>query len=173
MSLEYKALIDLVKPVIFVDAFVPKLGDPEDVAVVSFFVRDKEAAKDLMSWFEKGYDWVIDADMSPGELKPGRYLVYVELRRRSTLPFNVWQLLSDMNTLTEFQPDDWTMVYRRKEAPFDKEEFKERVPCSPAEYKEKFDKELNEVRIAAGLPIKSYVDRSDPDIRALLTAAGL
>ena len=116
MSLEYKALIDLVKPVIFVDAFVPKLGDPEDVAVVSFFVRDKEAAKDLMSWFEKGYDWVIDADMSPGELKPGRYLVYVELRRRSTLPFNVWQLLSDMNTLTEFQPAIglWFIVVRKR-----------------------------------------------------------
>jgi len=33
-----------------------------------------------MMWFEKGYDFVVDADRSPGEIKPNRYLVYVELR---------------------------------------------------------------------------------------------
>jgi hypothetical protein len=57
--------------------------------LISFFVRDQQAAKDLMMWFEKGYDFVLDADRSPGEIRPGRYLVYVEMRRRSTAGGNV------------------------------------------------------------------------------------
>ena len=88
-SLGYKDLGGLVKPTIHVDEFSSKMGDDDDIIVVSFFVRDQQAAKDLMMWFEKGYDFVLDADRSPGEIKPGRYLVYVELRRRSTAGANV------------------------------------------------------------------------------------
>ena len=67
----------LLKPTIHVDEFSSKMGDDDEIIVASFFVRDKSAAKDLMNWFEKGYDFVIDSDMSPGEIKPNRYLVYV------------------------------------------------------------------------------------------------
>ena len=82
-SLEYKDLDGLMKPTIHVDEFSSKMGDDDDIITLSFFLRDNQAAKDLMSWFEKGYDFVIDADKSPGEIKPNRYLVYVEMRRRS------------------------------------------------------------------------------------------
>jgi hypothetical protein len=50
------------------------MGDDDDIIVASFFVRSQQAARDLMNWFEKGYDWVMDADVSPGEISPGRYL---------------------------------------------------------------------------------------------------
>ena len=70
----------LLKPEIHVDEFTSKMGEDDDIIVVSFFVRDPNAAKDLMNWFEKGYDFVIDADRSPGEIKPNRFLVYVEIR---------------------------------------------------------------------------------------------
>lgn len=174
MSLEYKCLTGLVKPVVQIDSFETKMGDPQDVCVLSFFVRDEEAASDLMRWFEKGYDWILDSEVSPGEIKPGRYLVYVEIRRKSSLPQNVWQILSDMNTLTEFDVGDWTVVYRRKEFPFDKAEVAERVPCTPHAYLEKFEKlgDLNEMRQAAGLPVKSFFDRTDPELQALRSAAG-
>ena len=102
-SLSFKDLDGLLKPTIHVDEFSSKMGDDDDIIVVSFFVRDAQAAKDLMMWFEKGYDFVLDADRSPGEIRPGRYLVYVELRRRSTAGGNVEQLLDDLNTLTEFE----------------------------------------------------------------------
>jgi hypothetical protein len=84
-SLDYKELEGLMKPTVHVDEFSSKMGDDDDIIVVSFFLRDARAAKDLMSWFEKGYDFVIDADRSPGEIKPNRYLVYVEIRRRRTV----------------------------------------------------------------------------------------
>ena len=66
-SLEYKDLEGMMKPTIHVDEFTSKMGDDDDIIVVSFFVRDDQAAKDLMQWFEKGYDFVLDADKSPGE----------------------------------------------------------------------------------------------------------
>ena len=101
-SLEYKDLEGLMKPTIHVDEFSSKMGDDDDIITLSFFLRDNQAAKDLMAWFEKGYDFVIDADKSPGEIKPNRYLVYVEMRRRSTAGGNVEILLDDLATLTEF-----------------------------------------------------------------------
>lgn len=172
-ALNYKDMEGLMKPTIHVDEFTSKMGDDDDIIVVSFFVRDPQAAKDLMNWFEKGYDFVLDADKSPGEIKPNRYLVYVEIRRRSTAGANVETLIGDLETLTEFGPEDWTMHYRGKETPFSRDEFDRLVPLSPKAYREKFEKDLNEMRIAAGMDVVTVYDKKDPALRAIQTAAGL
>ena len=172
-GLEYKDMEGLVKPTIHVDEFDSKMGDNDDVIVISFFVRDKQAARDLVSWFEKGYDFVLDADRSPGEIRPGRYLVYVEIRRRSSAPANVAALLNDLGTLTEHDSDsDWTMHYRDQALPFSEEDFATLVPTSPRQYRLKYEGELNEVRTAAGLPVRATYE-SDADIRAMQSAAGI
>lgn len=163
----------LMKPTIHVDEFSSKMGDDDDIIVVSFFVRDERAAKDLMNWFEKGYDFVIDADRSPGEIKPNRYLVYVEMRRRSTAGDHVETLIDDLGTLTEFDKDDWTMHYRGKEVPFSRDAFDSMVPTSPKAYREKYDEELNEMRIAAGMETKRIYDPKDKEIQAIQSAAGI
>ena len=172
-SLEFKDMEGLLKPTIHVDEFSSKMGDDDDIIVVSFFVRDPQAAKDLMNWFEKGYDFVLDADRSPGELKPNRYLVYVEIRRRSTAGGNVEQLLSDLETLTEFKTDDWTMHYKGKEVPFSRDEFDRLVPLTPRAYRERYEKDLNEMRAQAGLPTKRIYDESDKALQAIQSAAGI
>lgn len=172
-ALNYKDLEGLMKPTIHVDEFSSKMGDDDDIIVLSFFVRDEGAAKDLMNWFEKGYDFVIDADRSPGEIKPNRYLVYVEIRRRSTAGAQVEQLLDDLGTLTEFDGNDWTMHYRGKEVPFTRDEFDKLVPLSPKAYREKYDAELNEMRIAAGMRTKRIYDNKDPALQAIQSAAGI
>lgn len=171
-GLQYKDLEGIIKPTIHVDEFSSKMGDDKDIIVVSFFVRDKQAAKDLMGWFEKGYDFVLDADRSPGEIKPNRYLVYVELRRRSSAGSHVQQLLDDLSTLTEFEPKDWTMVYEGNELPYTQEEFERIVPLSPKEYRKTHDEDLNEMRVAAGLPTKTYYEK-DEAIQSLQSAAGI
>jgi hypothetical protein len=172
-SLEFKDMEGLLKPTIHVDEFSSKMGDDDDIIVVSFFIRDPQAAKDLMNWFEKGYDFVLDADRSPGELKPNRYLVYVELRRRSTAGGNVEQLLSDLETLTEFKTDDWVMHYKGKEVPFSRDEFDRLVPLTPRAYRERYEKDLNEMRGAAGLPTKRIYDEEDKALQAIQSAAGI
>jgi hypothetical protein len=173
-SLSFKDMEGLLKPTVHVDEFSSKMGDDDDVIVVSFFVRDAQAAKDLMMWFEKGYDFVLDADRSPGEIKPGRYLVYVEIRRRSTAGGHVETLLNDLNTLTEFEnSSDWTMHYRGKEIPFSRDTFDNTVPLTPRAYRERYEKDLNEMRTAAGMPVVTTYDRKDPVLQAIQSAAGL
>ena len=172
-SLNYKDMEGLMKPTIHVDEFSSKMGDDDDIIVVSFFVRDESAAKDLMNWFEKGYDFVLDADRSPGEIKPNRYLVYVEIRRRSTAGGHVETLIDDLGTLTEFTPEDWTMHYRGNDVPFSRDEFDRMVPLSPKAYREKYDEELNEMRIAAGMETKRIYDPKDKALQAIQSAAGI
>ena len=171
-GLGYKDLEGILKPTIHIDEFSSKMGDDDDIIVLSFFTRDKAAAKDLMNWFEKGYDFVLDADQSPGEIKPNRYLVYVEMRRRRAAPEQVNELLGDLGTLTEFDPEDWTMVYKEKTHPWSTEEFARLVPLSPREYRERTERDLNEWRTAAGLPVKATYERDDA-IKSIQSAAGI
>jgi len=172
-ALEYKDMIGMMKPTIHVDEFASKMGDDDDIIVVSFFVRSQQAARDLVNWFEKGYDWVMDADRSPGEIKPGRYLVYLEMKRRSTAPDKIAEALDDLSTLTEHNGDNWTMHYDGEDVPFTVENFAQLVPLSPKEYRARKEKGLNEMRTWAGLDVKPINDQVEPDIRSLQAAAGI
>lgn len=173
-GLRYQELDGMLKPTIHVDEFASKMGDDADIIVLSFFVRDRMAAKDLMSWFERGYDWILDADVSPGEIKPNRYLVYVEMRRRNAAPQQIEEMLTDLVTLTEFDPEDWVMHYQNKTVPWSAETFAKMVPLTPRDYEKSnpVDQDLNEMRVAAGIePKTKYCP--DPQLRALQAAAGI
>ena len=161
-----------MKPTIHVDEFAAKMGDDEDIIVISFFVRDLQAAKDLSSWFERGYDFVLDADRSPGEIKTGRWLVYLEIRRRSTAPQHVQRLLEDLESLTEFDASDWIMKYKERTVPWSEEAFAEMVPLTPRDYRATTDQDLNEWRVAAGLAPKR-IHETASDLVGLQIAAGV
>ena len=171
-ALEYKDMEGMLKPTIHVDEFASKMGDDDEIIVLSFFVRSAQAAHDLENWFEKGYDWVMDADTSPGEIRPGRYLVYVEMRRRSRVPEQIQTMLEDLSTLTEFQPDQWQMHYEDQERSFTPEEFARLVPLSPKAYREQKETDLNEMRVAAGIQPKKIYE-VDQELRQLQAAAGI
>jgi hypothetical protein len=165
-------MVGIVKPTIHVDEFASKMGDDDDIIVVSFFVRNQQAAGDLVNWFEKGYDWVLDADQSPGEIRPGRYLVFIEMRRRSTAGEKIADVIKDLETLTELNSDQWVMHYEGRDTPFSREAFDRLVPLSPKAYREKKERSLNEMRHAAGMEVKQ-INRPDRDLRQLQSAAGI
>lgn len=171
-GLQYKDLDGMMKSTIHIDEFASKMGDDADIVVVSFFVRDLQAAKDLVSWFEKGYDFVLDADRSPGEIKPSRYLVYVEMRRRSAVPGHVQQLLDDLGTLTEFEPKDWRMRYEDRDYDWSEETMAKVVPLTPDAYRRAHDEDLNDVRTAAGIAPKK-IHEPTTESRALQSLAGI
>jgi hypothetical protein len=172
-GLEFKDMEGIVKPTVFIDEFASKMGSDDEVSVVSFYVRNNRAADDLVNWFEKGYDFVLDADRSPGEVKPNRYLVYVEMKRRSSLPEWIAELISDLSTLTEHESESaWTVGYKGDEFPFSLDEVKSRVILSPLKYREEKEAGLNEMRIAAGLKPKS-IRNNDADIKNFAALAGL
>lgn len=171
-ALEYKDMQGMLKPTLHVDEFAAKMGDDDEIIVLSFFVRSAQAARDLENWFEKGYDWVMDADTSPGEIRPGRYLVYVEMRRRSRVPQQIQTMLEDLGTLTEFQPDQWHMHYGDQTLPFTEQDFARVVPLSPKSYRKARETDLNEMRVAAGLNPRPIYE-VDRDLRQLQSAAGI
>ena len=172
-GLQYKDLEGMMKPTLHVDEFAAKMGDDDDIIVLSFFVRDLSAAKDLVAWFEKGYDFVLDADRSPGEIKPSRYLVYLELRRRRSAPQHVQTLLDDLSTLTEFAPEEWRMHYDGKSHDWSEEAFAKLVPLTPDAYRATHEDDLNDVRTAAGLAPKKIHEKLPDDVKSLQSMAGI
>lgn len=93
-------LHNLVKKVFEIDSFKSKIGDDESVAVLSFTVDHEDPAKDLEHFFEMGYDFVLDADVSPGELDDGKYRVYVEIERNRHVGERISELVEGVKKLT-------------------------------------------------------------------------
>lgn len=173
-GLKFKDLVGMMKNTVHIDEFASKMGDDADIVVVSFFVRDKAAAEDIMHWFERGYDFVLDADVSPGEIKPSRFLVYVELKRRTSTGDNIQQMLDDFSTLTEYAGGkDWVMTYQGEEYPWSVETYNKLVPNSPQKYREENEEELNEMRVAAGVKPKTIHEKKALDIKTIQSAAGI
>jgi hypothetical protein len=150
------------------------MGNDKDVVTVTFKVNSKLAGEDLVSWFERGYDFVIDASISDGEIDPGKYLVFVEMDRRSRVPERICKLLSDLQTLTGFKLSDWTVSVDGEEYDADQEVLSQAIILNPNEYKMEREKEekLNEFRHRAGLPVKS-VYQEDEYIKNIKAMAGM
>ena len=81
MSIERGDLKPLVHNEIHIDEFESKLGKNRDVVVLSFKVAGKAPGQDICAFVERGYDWILDADVSSGEMNDGDYIVFVELPR--------------------------------------------------------------------------------------------
>jgi hypothetical protein len=169
-------MVGLIKPTLHIDEFVSKMGDDDDIMVISFYVRSDKVADDLINWFEKGYDFVLDADRSPGEIKPNRYLVYLEIQRRTRAVRQIKELLDDLETLTEHSVDDWTITFKDHEFKFDEDTLSNVLILSPREWRrheEKTDASMNEMRIAAGIPVKSKRLDKDPELDIIRSQAGI
>ena len=144
----------------------------DDIVVLSFYVRDQRAAVDLVNWFEKGYEYIIDADRSPGELKPNRYLVYVEMKRRSNVVKHLHEMLEDLSNVTEFDPSEWAVRYKDQVVQFDVATLESIIPLSPKEYRANDEVGLNEYRNLAGLKHRAVFEK-DEFMLALQRQAGM
>ena len=90
----------LVSNVFEIDAYKSKMGSDKDIVVLSFTVDYKEPATDLVNFIERGYSFVLDADSTPGELKDGKYKVFVELERNRRAPEHIIEILEGIKRLT-------------------------------------------------------------------------
>ena len=110
-NLEIGDLKRLVHDELHIDEYKSKMGTDADVCVVSFKIAGKEPSADLVSFIEKGYDFVLDADVSSGEKEGGDYLVFVELERTAELPEQIIEIMEDIMNLTEQKLEDWRARY--------------------------------------------------------------
>ena len=143
-GLRSKDLKGFVSEVFTIDQYKSKMGEDADIAVVSFRVNDKYPAIDLMEFIEKGYDFVLDADMSSGEEQDGHYQVFVEFERNKDFPKNLKDLLSGVSQLTDNR--DWRFRYYRdfKGHEFSEQAITETVPLDPQQYQNKMTEIKNE-----------------------------
>ena len=120
-GLDYEDMQGQLEPKVTVDEYAAKMGKDKDVVTLTFIVNSKMAGEDLVTWFERGYDFVLDASVSDGEIEPGKYLVFVEMNRRSTAVGRIIELLEDLKTLTTFKLKDWTVEIDNEKYDADKE----------------------------------------------------
>jgi hypothetical protein len=135
-GLRKKDLEYLVGNKLHIDEFDSKMGDNEDVVTINFKVKQRMPAEDLVSYLENGYDWVLDADVSTGEIDDGEFLVFVEFPRRKTMFKNLLDLIKDLENLTDVKLKDWKFRwYKLKEYhKVDEENLNDIVPNSPEKY---------------------------------------
>ena len=147
-SLDHMDMVGQIEPKLSIDEYAAKMGPDNEVVTLAFIVRSKLAGDDLVSWLEKGYDFVLDASTSEGELAPGKYIVFVELDRRSKVPQRIVEMISDLETLTDLPVKEWQVKIDDEEYPISEEVIREKVILNPSEYKSEKEKEgeLNEMR---------------------------
>jgi hypothetical protein len=139
-----------------IDQYTSKMGQDSDVLVLGFKVNDKHPAIDLMEFIEKGYPFVLDADMSSGEEKDGKYQVFVEIQRTKHLPGQIRDLLSGVGQLVDSV--DWRYRYHKggKSKAFSEQSILEDIPLSQEDYKNK----MLEIK---GNAIKEFFDKTPFD----------
>ena len=101
-SLRAGDLRHMIKKVFGVDSYKSKVGNDEEVVVLSFVVSEEDPAKDLENFIEMGYDFVLDADVTPGETDDGEFLVFVELERGKHVAEQIMEIINGVTKLTEF-----------------------------------------------------------------------
>ena len=173
-GLDYHDMEGQIEPTITVDEYKAKMGEDKDIVTITFVVKSEEVGNDLVDWFERGYDYVLDASVSEGELKVGKWLVFVEMNRRSTVPARIIEMLSDLKTLTNLKVTDWTVSVFDEDYDADEEILKQVIICNPTKYKmeKENEDELNEMREIAGLQTVNVYDEDDYT-KSIKTMAGL
>jgi len=160
---------------ISVDEYAAKMGDDADIVTLAFIVHSELAAEDLVTWLERGYDFILDASVSDGEIEPGKYIVFAEMDRRLKTPERICRILSDLETLTGYKMKDWTVDIQGEDYDADEEILSKKMILNPGEYRDKHEQneDLNEVRELAGLEPVTAGHNNDEYIRNLKAMAGM
>lgn len=176
-NLEKGDLKRLVTASVHIDEYKSKMGDDADVCVLSFKVAGKEPSADVVSFIEKGYDWILDADVSSGEKEDGDYLVFVEIDRTSKLPAQIINIIKDLTNLTDIPLTEWVGRYQKTNKDFEltEEALASVIPLTPEDYQKKYHKdqeELDALKTAAGVEVNTVAPKNEYT-ESLRIAAGI
>jgi len=162
-------------PTVSIDEYAAKMGKDSDIITLAFIVKSQAAGEDLVDWFERGYDWVLDASLSDGEIEVGKYLVFVEMNRRSSAPSRIVELLSDLETLTNIKVNDWTVTVDSEDYEPDEHVLQQVIILNPNKYKadKEREEELNEMRVLAKIEPKPIYSSNDTELKNFKAMAGL
>jgi len=131
MGLQKHDLKFLVDSIIEIDSYKSKMGTDETIITLALSVNGHEPAKDLENFVEKGYPFVLDADVSSGEQSDGTYKVFIEIERSKDATTQILEIADGVKKLSGL--DDLRFRY----------------------YKNFKSKELSEVNLEATVPVDS------------------
>ena len=171
---DYHDLVGQLDPNITIDKYVSKMGEDSEIITIGFIIKGEKAAEDLTNWFERGYNWILDAQVSDGEISRNKHVVFIEINRRSTAPDKIIDLLKDLETLTDYKLTDWTVTIDDEDYDADIEILKKVMTLSPHEYRKQHEEDLNEMRNLAGVDtITIYDNKKDQLLKNYIAKAGL
>lgn len=174
-GLEQNDLARLVHPELHIDEYKSKMGKDEDIVVLSFKVTGREPAEDLVNFIEKGYEWVLDADVSAGELDDGDYLVFVECDREPAAAENIMAMMKDIMNLTSQVLGEWKLQIRSRpeNLKLTVDNIANNVPLTTSSYQAQYGKKgLDEMRTAAGVRVTTLAPVND-HTQTLRSLAGI
>lgn len=130
-------MIGFIKPVVSIDEYSATMGDDEDVITLCFQVEGQTPAKDLVDWFERGYKWVLDSQVSNGAVDDvSGYLVFVELERRIKAVDQIIELIEDLESLSGIKMTEWELSYNDNTLELNPRSLRKTLPLSPKQYRD-------------------------------------
>jgi len=134
MGLRAGDLKDLVYHIFEIDSFASKMGDDKNIITLSFSVKDKAPADDLVKFLESGYSFVLDADATTGEQKDGTYKVFVEIQRERNATDNIMEIVDGVSKLADLENIKFRYYKNWRSKIVSKETLDEEVPLDPDNY---------------------------------------
>ena len=91
-------------------------------------------AKDLENFVEKGYPFVLDADVSSGEQPDGTYKVFVEMERSVDIPMQILEIADGVRKLADVENLRFRYHKNFKSKELNNENIKETIPFDSDSY---------------------------------------
>jgi len=134
MSLREGDLRDMMDNVFEIDSFSSKMGADKDIVTLSFSLKEKAPADDLMNFLERGYGFILDADVTSGEQSDGTYKVFVELARDNNVHENIMEIVDGVKNLSEVENFKFRYYKNWRSQDLSQETLEELVPSDPDNY---------------------------------------
>lgn len=134
MGLRAGDLESLVYHIFEIDSFASKMGDDKNIITLSFSVKDKAPADDLVQFLESGYSFVLDADATSGEQSDGTYKVFVELEREKVANEHIMEIIDGIKKLANLNEIKFRYYKNWRSKPVSLEALDKEVPLDPDNY---------------------------------------
>ena len=159
MGLLKNDLAHMVDNIIEIDSYKSKMGNDSDIVTLAFSIHGNEPAKDLENFIEKGYPFVLDADVTSGEQSDGTYKVFVEIERSKEIPTQVLEIADGVTKLANLDKMKFRYYKNFKSKDLDEENLSLSIPVD----KESYEIAINETQYEnyKNFFTKSYAESID------------
>lgn len=139
MSLRAGDLHDLVDRIVEIDSYKSKMGSDKDIITVAVSVKTREAAEDLVSFVERGYGFILDAESTSGEQHDGMYRVFIEMDRTRHSVDELLELFDGIAKISDVKDFKFRYYKSFRSVPMTKEELGAIIPLRPEDYEKRIE----------------------------------